>query len=124
MAAVLCVSECPADLRAIEDPLNADGHEVAFASDRLRAIEMLLGRGFDAAILFLGVSSREIWDLIPLVGRVDPRLPILTVAQEDSVETQREIRRSRVFYHLTQPVDADEMREALREALMHREARR
>jgi len=124
MAVVLCVSESTQDVRAIEDPLNADGHEVIFAGDRLRAIEILLARGCDAAVLFLGASSREIWDLIPLVGRVDPRLPILTVAQEDSVETQREIRRSRVFYHLTQPVDADEVREALREALMHRESSR
>jgi DNA-binding response OmpR family regulator len=94
------------------------------APDRFRAVEMLVDRSFDAAILFLGTSPRDIWELIPLLGRLDSKLPILTVAEEDSVETQREIRRLRVFYHLTQPVDVAELRQALEEALAHRGAQR
>lgn len=123
MATILCVSERPEDVRALEISLREEGHEVVVASDRFQAVETLLGREFGAAILFLGASSRAIWELVPLMSRLNRKLPVLTVAQEDSVETQREIRRSRVFYHLTQPVDTGELKEALREALTRRQAR-
>jgi DNA-binding response OmpR family regulator len=123
MATILCVSERPEEVRALEVSLREDGHEVVIVSDRFQAVETILGREFGAAILFLGASSRDIWELVPLMGRLARRLPVLTVAQEDSVETQREIRRSRVFYHLTQPIDTGELKEALREALTRRQAR-
>ncbi len=121
MATILCVAERPEDVRVLESTLREEGHTVIVSTDRFRAIENLLAQEFGAAILFLG-SSGDVRELVPLVCRLDRRLPILTVAQEDSVETQREIRRSRVFYHLTQPVDTDELRQAIREALTRREA--
>lgn len=124
MGTILCVSEKDRSVRTLESSLATDGHEVVYAPDRLQAIEVLLGRPFDAAVLFLGTRAGEVWQLIPLLRRVDRDLPVLTVAEEDSVETQREIRGLRVFYHLTEPVDASELREAIREALARRRAQR
>ncbi len=122
MASILCVSERPEDMETVEICLSDEGHEVVHAPDRIRAIEILLGRRFDAAVLFLGIKSREVRRLVPLLGRLDPKLPVLTVAEQDTVETQREIRRSGIFYHLTEPVNAPELREAIREAIARNEA--
>lgn len=121
MATILCVAERPEDVQMLESTLREEGHDVVVSTDRFRAIEELLAHEFGAVILCLG-SSGDVRELVPLVSRLDRTLPILTVAQEDSVEVQREIRRSRVFYHLTQPVDAGELRQAIREALTRRRA--
>ena len=123
MGTILCISERFEDVRQIQASLQREGHEVLSAEDRFRAVEILVERTVDAAILFLRAGSKELWDLIPVLGRLDPKLPVLTVAEEDTVEAQREIRRSRVFYHLTYPVDLDELRQALQEALARREAK-
>ncbi len=121
MATILCISERFDDVRVLQGSLG-EGHEVVYAEDRFRAVEILVERSIAAAILFLPAGSKDLWELIPVLGRLDPKLPILTVVEEDTVETQREIRRSRVFYHLTYPIDLDEMRQALQEALARREA--
>ena len=122
MATILCVADQPEDTSVLESTLTEAGHEVVVSTDRFLAIENLLSQEFGAVILCLGASG-AMRELVPLICRLDRRVPVLTVAEEDSVETQREIRRSRVFYHLTQPVDADELRQAIREALARREAR-
>ncbi len=123
MATILCVSEQANEVDAVRPTLSAEGYDVFFAADGMRAMQFILSGNPDAAILFLTGVTREVWDLIPLVRRLDRKLPILTVATEDTVETQREIRTSRVFYHLIQPIDAAELTQALREALTRREER-
>lgn len=73
-------------------------------------------------VLIYTLRPRHATDLavLQLVRRLVPDLPVVLVSDESSLQTEKLVRELRPVYHAVRPVEADELREAVRAALGRR----
>jgi DNA-binding NtrC family response regulator len=70
----------------------------------------------DCQVLLLGLDCKnEHGNLdglhaIPIIRKIDPNLCIIAIAQDDSLEMERKARLAGVFYYLIKPLDENEVR--------------
>ena len=69
--------------------------------------------------VFLGVAKRtlEHFDLIPVVRAARGDLPVIVIADEDSLDLERRARQRSIFYYLVHPLDRAEVEAVLHDIL-------
>ncbi len=77
----------------------------------------------DYHVLLIGLSheigSTKLDGLraIPIVRKIDPSLPIIAIAHDESLETERRARLAGIFYYLLQPLEINEVRMSIQNAV-------
>jgi DNA-binding NtrC family response regulator len=92
-------------LRIVENPL-----ELARCAGTSRAVAILLG---------VGRSNLEHLEMIPVIHAVRSDLPIIVLAEEDSLELERAARQKKIFYYLVHPLDSSEVKAVLEDVLRY-----
>ncbi len=74
--------------------------------------------------VFLGIGSRTLarLDVIPVIRAVRSDVPVIIVAEEDSLELERKARGESIFYYLVHPVDRSEVEALLKNIMRHAQA--
>jgi len=54
---------------------------------------------------------------IPILRKIDPILPIITISYNDSLEIERQARMAGIFYYLLQPLDINEAQMSINNAV-------
>lgn len=88
--------------------LSAKGYEVKTtdsASDLIRELEKTIG----IIVLDVELSGMKAYEMIPLMKRVNPKLPIIVMSASSSVELAQRIRNEGIFFYAMKPIDADEI---------------
>jgi len=88
--------------------LSAKGYEVKTtdsASDLIRELPKTLG----IIILDSELSGMKAYEMIPLMKRVNPKLPIIVMSASGSLELAQRIRNEGIFFYAMKPIDADEI---------------
>jgi len=73
----------------------------------------------DVVILGMRTVGMSGLEALPIVNQIDPSLPVIIVADDETLETERAVRRLKIFYYLVKPVDFRELRDAIRQAVSH-----
>ncbi|UCE05118.1 MAG: response regulator [bacterium] len=77
----------------------------------------------DYHVLLIGLSHEFGSDkldglrAIPIVRKIDPSLPIIAIAHDESLETERKARLAGIFYYLLQPLEINEVRMSIMNAV-------
>jgi PAS domain S-box-containing protein len=79
---VLCVEPGPGGGRAVGDLMAREGHEVAYAAPA-RALQLVRTRRVDVVVLPRGEGDADS-SLLGQVRRLEPRLPVIVVGDEDT----------------------------------------
>ena len=90
-------------LRAVDTP----GEFAQYAVSR-RPLALVLG---------VGVRSIAHLDLVSVIRAVQSELPVIVVAEEDSLEVERSVRQENIFYYLVHPIEGSEVRAVLKDLL-------
>jgi DNA-binding response OmpR family regulator len=77
----------------------------------------------DLVICDLAIGNREDIFMLELLRRVAPAVPLILVASEGSLVTQRLVQGLRPIYYMVGPVEGPELREAVEAALARRRPR-
>jgi DNA-binding NtrC family response regulator len=88
--------------------LSTKGYEVRTtdsASDLIREVEKTIG----IIVLDVELSGMKAYEMIPLVKRINPKLPIIVMSASGSVELAQRIRNEGIFFYAMKPIDADEI---------------
>ena len=88
--------------------LSTKGYEVKTtdsASDLIREVEKTTG----IVVLDVELSGMKAYEMIPLVKRINPKLPIIVMSASSSVELAQRIRNEGIFFYAMKPIDADEI---------------
>lgn len=74
---------------------------------------------YRAVALFLGIGSRTLADLdmIPLIRAVRSDLPVVVIADEDSLDLERCARQAGIFYYLVHPIGRSEVEAVLKDVM-------
>jgi DNA-binding NtrC family response regulator len=70
-----------------------------------------------AIVLGVGIRSVSHLDLIPLIRAVRSSLPVIVIADEDSLELERNAREKNIFYYLVHPIGKSEVEAVLKDVL-------
>ena len=83
-------------------------------SDLLRKV-----RGEEVNILLLDSNVEGIpsYDLIPLIKKINPRVPIIALSEDSSLEMSKRVRLEGIFFLAMNPIDPAEIRAAVGDAI-------
>jgi two-component system nitrogen regulation response regulator GlnG len=97
--------------------LAEEGYEVEETYDVMDAINRILTKRYRTLILELCTDGMDGIEALPIINKIDGRLPIVTITDDESLETQRSARRERIFYYFIKPIDSKEIIEVVRAAI-------
>lgn len=120
-ALVLCLcSDRPGE--AVCDALRSEDVRLLHCAQRDLLIERLVEHRPDVLIYTLRRQQPEDLAVLQLVRRQVPDLPVVLVADEGSLHTEKLVRELRPVYYAVRPVEGDELRQAVAAALARRRA--
>jgi len=99
------------------DFLAAEGFEVVSFDDFDRLLEQVVTRRPRVLVYGLRPDSPQDVGMLQLLKRVAPDLPLVLLATEGSLATQRQVQSLRPVYYAVCPVESAELREAVQAAL-------
>ncbi len=117
MPHVLVCHEGAADNGFLSQVLSRQGYDVVFVQGLQGALKELASSPF--RVLLLGVQGeiQQVKDFILRVKALHKELALITMVDDDSIETQRMIRKEKVFYHLVKPFDEEEIKAVVQDAV-------
>jgi NtrC-family two-component system response regulator AlgB len=107
---VLVIDDDASLRKTLRLTLEALGHRVAEADGSARAEELLGQRLFDVAFLDLRLGREQGIDLLPVLLRLAPGLPVLVVTAYATIETAVESMRRGAFDYLPKPFTPHQLR--------------
>lgn len=114
----ILVCNSDADLNVqLSELLGAPDYRLDFISKVTEAIKKILTHKYDAVILELDADREGGVETIPIINQIDGSLPIITITSQDSLETQRRVRKGKIFYYLVKPIAGEEIKSALQYAV-------
>ena len=73
----------------------------------------VLDREIDLLILDLDLDGMSGLEIIPIIRKTRPRIPIIVISGDNSLETGGKILHYGIFYYLLKPINVDEISEVL-----------
>jgi len=107
--------------------INGLGWNVARVLGVGEIIQEIKERQDRILILDSTIEGIPVFDLLPLIKKTSPGVPVIALGEESSPESSKRVRLQGIFFLAMKPVDPEEIRAAVGDAvrmLKHREQRR
>ena len=117
---ILVCSENKPNLDMLSGILAGEGYKVESISEfaGLKTyLEKIQAKTFHALILNIDPARTDTPFLKKMLYESTRYQPVIVIAKSGNLELEREIRAEEIFYYFVEPVDKDEFREVVREAL-------
>ncbi len=94
---------------------------VVLETEGAEALVSILERPFDMAVIDLALSDMEGRQVIRIIRRSRPKIPLVVISDDASVETRASVMQEGVVYYSVKPLDPAEILQALQAAVsLHR----
>ncbi|HVP39123.1 MAG TPA: hypothetical protein VMS93_08075 [Candidatus Saccharimonadales bacterium] len=100
--------------------LKAEGFEPLACADGKALLEEVVQRRPDVVVYGLRAECEQDLGVLHLFRRIAPDVPLVLVASDESLSTQKLVQELRPIYYAVRPVEAAELREAVDSALERR----
>lgn len=77
-----------------------------------------------AVVVGVGIETLSRLDMLPVIQAVRKGLPVIVVAEDDSLALERRVREKEIFYYLVHPIDRPEAEAVLQDVMRRAEGRR
>ncbi len=114
---VFCCQED--DIEALKAASGTQGPALCIVTSPVAVTHHVVAGRALAVFLGVGHKTLEHLDVIPVIHAARPDLPVIVIAEEDSLELERKARQKSIFYYLVHPVDPSEIEAVLRDVLRH-----
>jgi DNA-binding NarL/FixJ family response regulator len=101
------------------DAFGRLSYDVVPCADHHALLEAMVQRSPAAVVFELRGECPQDLGVLHLVRRALPRVPLIVVADSDSLDLRRRIQALQPTYFAVRPLEADEVAEALTDALHH-----
>ncbi len=111
---------CPSGDDHVQSLLEGQGYDLVPCHDGEALLEAAVERRADVVVFELKSECQTDLGLLQLLRRVAPVVPLILVASNGSLETQRLVQELRPMYYAVIPVESAELRDAVRSAIERR----
>lgn len=101
------------DLEVFGRAAGPDGPLLHAVASTVRVAHHVMARRPVAVVLGMSLHNLSDLDVIAVIRAVKPDLPVIVIAEEDSLALERSIRQHGIFYYLVHPVEEAEARAVL-----------
>jgi DNA-binding NtrC family response regulator len=105
------------DFAVLAEALGPRGPALRSATSAAEFAQHAVSRRPLALILGVGIRSMAHLDVIPVIRTVRRSLPVIVIAEEDSLELERSAREKSIFYFLVHPIERSEVKAVLKDVL-------
>lgn len=110
------------DMLAELGPLLRSEYQIAIVPHVTNVVRCMLLTRLDAVVLDINEELAQHIDILPVIARLNPRIPILTVSKPTTLEVEAAIRAAGIFCFLLRPLAPGEVERHLAAALRWRAA--
>lgn len=110
----IIVSTDPIIVNQITDILMQHDYTVTIEKSIIKFISSILEKEISLLILDLDSPQELNFDSIDIVRKLRPRLPIIVLSVDNSLETLKTLVQKGVFYSTTKPVQTEEIEEVIK----------
>jgi DNA-binding response OmpR family regulator len=109
------------DLAVLAEAFGRTGPVLRAVTTAAEFAQHAVSRRRLAVVLGVGLSRVAHLDLIPVIRAVRSSLPVIVVADEDSLELERSAREKNIFYYLVHPIEKSEVEAVLKDVVRRAE---
>ena len=109
----IIVSSNPAVINLMTDILMQHDFTVTIEKSIIKFISSILEKEINLFILDLDSPEGLNFDSIDIIRKLRPRLPIIVLLEDDSLETLKTLVQKGVFYSAIKPVQNEEIQEVI-----------
>ena len=121
LAKILICGEDRQTVEFLQNALSKEHCSVQHYKDIENAIQHLSPGDYQALLLGLCREPEEgkldIFKAIPIFRKIDPALPVIAIACNDSFELEKKARMAGIFYYLIKPLEVNEVRMSVNNAI-------
>ena len=114
---ILIAASDPSTRREILDRLSVQGYQAIAVERGSDALLAVTEDNVGLAILDISVQEPSGARTVEILRKMRPRLPVIVLSGDPSVETGRQILQHGVFYYFLKPLDLEELDQIVRIAL-------
>jgi len=100
--------------------LIRQGYKVETVLSADEAIKEISKKSYDILLLDIHMEGKDGIEAIPLIKKINPRIPIIIITADHSPFIEKRARREEIFYYLLKPFEFKELKEAIQSALLRR----
>lgn len=97
--------------------LAKEGYRVQTAGIGSEVIQKVQNIGIDVLIMDVELSGMKGYEIVPILKKIDPKLPIIIMSNDTSLELAKKVRETEVFFYAIKPLDLEEIKLAIKDAL-------
>jgi len=97
--------------------LRKEGYEVKAVESGDEAIKEVSRKRFDALLLDIYMEGINGIDAIPLIKKIDSKIPIIIITADHSLSTEQRTRKEDIFHYLLKPFEFEELKKVIESAL-------
>ena len=117
MPTLLVVDDDPEVLYSMERSLNSDSLRVVAASTAQEGIALVRDRRPDAVVLDVRLPDMSGLDAVDAIQQIDAHLPIIVITAFAATDTAIEAMKRGAFEYLLKPVDLQQLRDTVAQAV-------
>jgi DNA-binding NarL/FixJ family response regulator len=117
---VVVCENCQLGEAPVLSVLKAEGFEPVCCADGKALLEEVVQRRPDVVVYCLRAECDQDLGVLHLFRRIAHDVPLVLVASDDSLSTQKLVQELRPIYYAVRPAEAAELREAVESALERR----
>ena len=96
--------------------LVKDGYKVETAQFGSEVIQKVQNMSIDLLIMDVELSGMKGYEIVPILKKIDPKLPIIIMSSDSSLELAKKVRETEIFFYAIKPLDFEEIKLAVRDA--------
>ena len=111
MYKVLIADNDGASCAGLVQVLSKDDCQIEVVSQGEDLLKHVAGKEIDVLIVEVQLPDMPIWDIIPQVRQIDNDIPIISISEDNTLETSKRVRieGGPVFFYGIKPLDLGEM---------------
>ena len=110
---ILIVEDDKQVISTITQILERLGYQTDAAETGEDAVKKVKEKSFDLILLDVYLPDTDAFQLIPLLGKINPKLKIVAMTGYDTAELEKEIRELGVLHYIRKPFTSNELKTLL-----------
>lgn len=96
--------------------LVKDGYKVETAQFGSEVIQKVQNMSIGLLIMDVELSGMKGYEIVPILKKIDPKLPIIIMSSDSSLELAKKVRETEIFFYAIKPLDFEEIKLAVKDA--------
>jgi len=92
------------------------GYSVITSKVASEVVEKIQTTRIDVLVMNIKLEGMKGYEVVPIIRKIAPRLPIIMISDDASLEIAKKVHQVGVFYYALKPLDLQEMKLAIRDA--------